>query len=173
MSAASACSRSSSATTPSGTWAVAVRYPSALSSRRKASTTSDWSSAMRTRGCGTGPGRRDGLVIHHPAVLQLHDAVAVLRILFRVGHLHDRRPLAIQGAEELHDLACLRRVQVAGRLVGQNELRLGPDAASNPDELLLPAGELVGVEILLPHDLEGIQDVGYHPLPPRAWRVAG
>src|SRR6185436_10956788 len=52
MRAASACSFSSSAMTPSGTWAVTVRYPSALRSSRSASTTSDWSSAMTTNGGG-------------------------------------------------------------------------------------------------------------------------
>src|SRR5687768_5398343 len=94
------------------------------------------------------PGRAPGEVrSNQPAVFHVDDAVAVRRILFRVGDLYDRRALAVQIAKEAHDLFALRRVQVARGLVGQKELGPGDDRARDGDELLLAARELAGVEV--------------------------
>src|SRR5690348_5226338 len=71
-----------------------------------------------------------------PAVLELDDAIAVARVLFRVRHLNDRRALGVEALEQLHDLAALARVQVAGRLVGENQLRLGDHGARDTNKLL-------------------------------------
>ena len=79
------------------------------------------------------------------------------RVLLRVRDLDDGRPLGIQLPEQLHDLAALRRMQVAGRLVGEDELRLRDHRARDTDELLLPAGELARIEVLLRDDLEAVQ----------------
>ncbi len=51
-------------------------------------------------------------------------------------------------------------MEVAGRFVGEDELRLGDDRARDADELLLAAGELAGIEILFPDDGETIERVG-------------
>ena len=51
-------------------------------------------------------------------------------------------------------------MEVAGRLVGQDELRLGDDRARDADELLLSTGELARVEIFFPDDREAIEGVG-------------
>ena len=75
-------------------------------------------------------------------------------------HLHDRRALLVEPLEQLHDFLPLRRVQVAGRLVGQDHRRIRDDGARDADELLLAARELSRIEILLGDDAEAIEDVG-------------
>ena len=58
----------------------------------------------------------------------------------------------------------LARVQVAGRLVGENDLRVRDHRARHGDELLLAARELVRIEILLADDRELVEDVADHAL---------
>ena len=79
-------------------------------------------------------------------------------------HLDDRRAALVQRSEQLHDLFALRRVQVAGRLVGEDDLRVGDHRARDADELLLAARELVRIEILLADDLKAVEDVADHAL---------
>ena len=64
--------------------------------------------------------------------------------------------------EQLHDFLALARVQIAGRLVRQNQFRTGDDGARNTDELLLSARELARIEILFPDDVETVERVGDH-----------
>src|ERR1051326_8882181 len=77
-------------------------------------------------------------------------------------NLNDRRALLVQSAEKLHDLLRLSGVQVAGRLVSQNQLGIPGDGASYADQLLLSAGKLVWVATFFPDDLETVQNVGHH-----------
>ena len=81
-------------------------------------------------------------------------------------------PLSFSDAEQLHDFLALRRVQVAGRLVREDDLRIGDHRARHADELLLTARELIRVEILLPDDLKPIEDVGDHALALLAAHIA-
>ena len=62
-----------------------------------------------------------------------------------VGH-HDHRDalLAIELADDLHDLVRGARIEVAGRLVGQQHGGLVDQRAGQRDALLLAAGELAG-----------------------------
>ena len=55
-------------------------------------------------------------------------------------------------------------MKIAGRLVGENDLRIRDDRARDAHELLLAAGELIGIEVFFSDDLESIQDVGHHAL---------
>ena len=54
----------------------------------------------------------------------------------------DGRSSAIDLFEQIHDLARHQRVEVAGRLVGEDEFRIGGQNACDGDALLLPAGKL-------------------------------
>src|SRR3954462_2800761 len=109
--------------------------------------TSQWQktkAAMRSRpSCPTqrsASGRLDRtFASRDPAVFQLDDSIAELRVLFGVRDLDDRRAFVVQLLEQLHDLAALARVQVAGGFVGQNELGLGDHGPRDADELLLTA----------------------------------
>ena len=60
------------------------------------------------------------------------------------------RSFAVESLEEFHDLLSLTGMEIAGRLVGKYKLRTGDDGPRNSDQLLLPPGQLVGVEVLLP-----------------------
>ena len=53
--------------------------------------------------------------------------------------------LAIERGQQVHDVAAGRRVEVAGRLVGKDHLRIGDDRPRDGDALLLAAGKFVGV----------------------------
>src|SRR5438552_2035981 len=74
-----------------------------------------------------------------PPVPQLDDPMAVLGVFLRVRHLDDRRAGSVEALEQLHDLAPLTGVQIASRLVGENELRLRNHRPCDTDQLLLPA----------------------------------
>ena len=60
---------------------------------------------------------------------------------------HRDAALAVQPLEDAHDLDAGARVEVAGRLVGQQDRRLRHERAGDRDALLLPARELVRVVI--------------------------
>jgi hypothetical protein len=81
-------------------------------------------------------------------------------VCLRMRDLDDRGALGVELLEQLHDLLALARVEIAGGFVGQDELGARHDGARDSHELLLAAGELVGEELLLRHDLEPIERVG-------------
>src|SRR5688572_18548906 len=182
-SSASKSRRSSACSTAPGEFTACVSKPSFLRRRRSASMTSGWSSAIRTdaawcwtscaglvmspklgqRPCyGTSGTAVSGGV--QPAVLQLDDPVAVAGVLLRVRHLDDRGAFLVQLREELHDLPRLRRVEVAGGLVGEDQSRLRDHRARDAHELLLSAGELTREEVLLRDHAEAIEGVGHDRL---------
>src|SRR5207247_1737796 len=82
-----------------------------------------------------------------PAILQVDDPVAVLRVLLGVRDLDDGCALLIQAREEIHDLTRLRGMQVARGLVRENKSRLRDHRARDTNELLLTAGQLPREEI--------------------------
>jgi hypothetical protein len=62
-----------------------------------------------------------------------------------VGDQHHRDPgLAVEALQDLHDLDAGPAVQVAGGLVGQDQLGLVHEGPRDGHPLLLAAGELVG-----------------------------
>ena len=97
---------------------------------------------------GTERDRLVGTVVHHLAVDQRDDAVGIERKLAVVGDQHQRLlMLAAQRHHQLHDLAGGLGVQVAGRLVGKDDLRLCHKGAGDADALLLTAGHLGGLVV--------------------------
>jgi len=61
-----------------------------------------------------------------------------------VGHEQNGGAELVDLLEQVHHLACHERVEVAGRLVGEQERRVAGDGARDRDALLLAAGELRG-----------------------------
>src|SRR6185503_21037559 len=110
------------------------------------------------------PGRDTTLFVDDPAVAQVNHPRAVAGVGLRMRNLDDRGPLLVELLEELHDLLALARVQVAGRLVSEDHLRVRDHRARDGDELLLAARQLVRVEILLADDRELVEDVAHHAL---------
>ncbi len=149
--------------TPPARWRPAGSNPSAFSSRRSASRTSGWSSAMRTRGARGVAGHGTVTVVPSACTTQPscswmtrcpYEAFSSEWVTWMIVV-----PSRVEALEQLHDLAALAGVQVAGRLVGEDHLRAGDDRAGDGDQLLLAARELVRVEVLLPDDLEAVEDV--------------
>src|SRR5882762_3706375 len=60
-------------------------------------------------------------VADRPTVPHLESAGSVRCVGFRVRYLHDRRALPIQFTEEFHDYLGLSGMQIASRLVGQQQ----------------------------------------------------
>jgi hypothetical protein len=60
---------------------------------------------------------------------------------------HDHRDalIAIEAGDQIHDLAAGLGIEVAGRLVGQKNGRIGHDRARDGDALLLAAGQFADV----------------------------
>ena len=62
-------------------------------------------------------------------------------------------------------------MQIAGRLVGQQQRRFVNDSPRNANQLLLSAGKLVGIQVLLGDNLKMVERFGHHALPLTAWDV--
>ena len=147
-----------------------MSQPSPLSSRRRAWRTSGWSSATRMRArCRMSAGgrlrpRRLGghqSFTSHPSrsrTMRLPYAAFASECVTWMMVV----PSRLSGREQLHDLAALAGVQVAGRLVGEDERRLRDERARHAHQLLLAAGELRGIQVLLPDDLEPVEHVAHH-----------
>src|SRR5439155_3652770 len=75
--------------------------------------------------------------VHDPSIPQLNHTFAISRIRLRVRHLHDRRAVRVELLEQLHDLLPLARVEIAGRLVREDQGRLVDQRARYGHELLL------------------------------------
>ena len=103
------------------------------------------------------------------AVLEEHDAVGDARGAGVVGdHDDGLAELVDAAAEQVEDLAAGAGVEVAGRLVGEQDGRPGDERAGDGDALLLAAGELgraVGQAVLQADGLD-------HGAPPGLVRLA-
>ena len=61
--------------------------------------------------------------------------------LLGVGYLKDRKSfLLIESLEQVHDLACRLLVEISGRLVCKNDLRIADYCSCDGYSLLLSAG---------------------------------
>ena len=95
-----------------------------------------------------------------PAVADDEDAVGVGRRLRVVGDEHDRlAALDARAPQRVEDLGAGRVVEVAGRLVGEQERRSGDERPGDGDALLLAGRELVGLVALLAGQVDERDDV--------------
>jgi len=81
------------------------------------------------------------------AVADVNAAIAAVRDVDVVGDEHDRATQGVQVLEEREHLGARVGIEVAGRLVGQNQGRLGHQSPGDPDPLLLAARELGGLMV--------------------------
>src|SRR3954454_17373790 len=98
------------------------------------------------------------LVADQAAVLHLDDPLAHLvdDLVVVRGH-DDRRPRAVDPVEQAHDPDTGRRVEVAGRLVCQQDRRPVDEGPGDGDPLLLAAGELVREAALLAREADEVE----------------
>src|SRR3954471_24144651 len=100
------------------------------------------------------------LVADDAALAQLdHAAAHLVDHLLVVGGHDDGRTGAVDPVDQLHDPDRGLGVEVAGRLVAEQERRVVDEGASDADSLLLAAGELVGVVVELGAQADQAQDV--------------
>src|SRR6185436_8361290 len=118
-------------------------------------------------------GRAVGRVVgEHLAVAQMHLPPGVRRDVGLVSHQHHRVPLGVELVEQRHDLGRGCRVEVAGRLVGEEDRRVVDQGAGDRHALALAARQLVGIvvhAVAQAYPLEGAAGA----LPPHAARHAG
>src|ERR1044071_9158983 len=72
-----------------------------------------------------------------PAVGDLNHPIAVTGVHLRVRHLNDGGSRLVQALEEFHNVFALPGMQVARRLVRENNFGFGDDGARHPDQLLM------------------------------------
>src|SRR6186997_3093984 len=88
----------------------------------------------------------DGAIGLHHAVAERHDARAVLGDIRFVRDQHDGdAALDVEALEQPHHLDAGSRIEVAGRLVGQQDRRVVDQRARDRHALLLSARQLVGM----------------------------
>ena len=91
---------------------------------------------------GGAPTATSAVVLDDLTVAQAHDALRERGDVRLVGDQHHGPALGVQAAEHAHHVLGGRRVEIAGRLVGEHHRRVGHDRARNGDPLLLAAGHL-------------------------------
>ena len=101
--------------------------------------------AQRDREVMTDHGLDPRFARHDAAVEQMHDSVCLRGASWRVGHHHHGRTFAMQHAEHVHHVGTVAAVEVARRLVGEDQRGIVDERARDRDALLLAARERVGV----------------------------
>src|SRR5262245_28394972 len=116
--------------------------------------TAAFSSSMNACiGCSSGLGRAalgkvdQRALVDDAAVEELDLAVRVVGIARVVRDHADGRAFAVQLAQEVHDRLAVPRVEVAGRLVGEQDRGPPRERAGDRHALLLAAGELRGMVV--------------------------
>src|ERR671921_1491071 len=104
-----------------------------------------------------------GHVTYDLALLERHDPLAHhVHHLPVVGRHEHRGTDAVDPVQELHDAHTRVRVEVPGRLVGDEYRWLGDEGAGDADPLLLATRELTRIRTLLAPEADELQDLG-HP----------
>src|SRR5690606_5657993 len=84
------------------------------------------------------------LVIGEVAIDEAQEALAIgCDVLLMRDHDDGDRPFAVQPRDEVHDLPAGLRIQIAGRLIGEEDGGIGDDGAGDGHPLLLAAGKLL------------------------------
>ena len=99
----------------------------------------------------------DLLVVLDQAVAHGDDALGVLRDVGLVRDQHDGLAAVVQLLEDAHDLFGRARVEVAGRLVGEEDGRIGDQRAGDGHALLLAAGELRRLVVLAAGEADAVR----------------
>jgi hypothetical protein len=94
----------------------------------------------------------DRPVAHHDVALRESRNVRLVR------HHHDRDPALVELLENVHDLETCAAVEVAGRLIGEDDFRIVDESTRDRDSLLLAAGKLARMMIFAAGKADGSED---------------
>lgn len=111
------------------------------------------------------PPQRMALVRRDQAVANDHRALGVLGHVGLVGHEEDRRAGRVEVGEQRQDLVARGRVQVAGRLVRQQQRGLHGERAGDGRALLLAARHLAGPAVALVGQADELEQLQRPALP--------
>src|SRR6266542_4313545 len=87
---------------------------------------------------------KSGVIHLNESIAQMHSAPRVRRDIPFVRYEDDRVTALIQTLEQIHDLFAGFRIEITGRLVGQNNRRPVDERTRDGDALTLTAGKLIG-----------------------------
>src|SRR5215212_2238257 len=108
---------------------------------------------------GIGP---PNLVPDHAPLFQGNDPLAHhVHHLLVVGRDEHSGADAVDPVQKLHDTYTRVRIEIAGRLVGDEYGRLGDEGSGDRDALLLAAGEHLRVLLHLPRESHEVEDLGH------------
>ena len=102
-------------------------------------------------------------ITYYLTIEEVNRPLRLCRILLRVRHHYDGRALGIQFPQQVHHFLAVLGVQVAGGLIGENQLRPGHYGTGDGNALLLTAGELLRKmlgTVADGHALHDIRDLG-------------
>src|SRR5258705_13934259 len=103
----------------------------------------------------------DGAVVGHQSVAERNHARAVFGDVRLVRHEDDGdAALDVEALEDAHHLEARLRVEIAGRLVGEQQRRVVHQGPRDGDTLLLAAGELIRMVAKPVAEAYGLQRVG-------------
>ena len=88
----------------------------------------------------------------YQAVSNAHNTLRLVGELLVVRDEDNRLALGVQALEQLHDLHAGARIERAGGLVGQDDLRLAHQRTGDGHALLLASGQLVRQVVLAPFE---------------------
>ena len=94
------------------------------------------------------------------AINHMKDTSGVLSEGWVVSHHNNSITGLVDTVKFLHNSFGALRIETAGRLIGENNFRIGDQGASNGDALLLTTGELVRVIIFFSLEIEIFQSFG-------------
>ena len=89
-----------------------------------------------------------GFVREDLAVADMHNAMRKLRDISFVRHEHDGIALGVQMVEERHDLLAGLGVEIAGRLIGEDDRRMIDQGTGDGYALALAAKSSLGLCIM-------------------------
>ena len=104
-------------------------------------------------------------ITHDPAAMQLDHPLThrINDLLVMRGH-HHRGAGAVNGIQHLHDAQRRGRIEITGRLVRKQDLRMIHIGAGNGHTLLLATGQLMRIAFLLASQAYGLQHLRHHRL---------
>jgi hypothetical protein len=98
--------------------------------------------------------------VDHPPLGHEQHVVALLDVGGRVRDHHDRAPGVGQAAQRVHHLLLEPRVEAAGRLVEEEQARVGQQLGRDRHALALPARQLEDVLVAVRRHLDVVEHAG-------------